>query len=162
MNPDGSDIRCLSPHETNEWHPSVTQGGAQVYGTAWPLSESYSLCVYDANMKPGMGRQSRKHVRGNYGIYLIDVFGNKELIYRDPEIASQNPIPLRPRKKPVVIPEETIRVADEQPAEGTVALINVYDSTKNWPEGTKIKSLRIYQILPMSVPSGAPPHEVGL
>lgn len=218
MNPDGSDIRCLSPHETNEWHPSVThgdmtiytrwdymdrhgctthmpwvttpdgrsaramhgnfaprelrpnmeldiraipdspqyattvathhgqafeslvtfdpaiedddvmapvkrmtpevdfpetQGGAQVYATARPLSETYFLCVYDANMKPGMGRQSHKHVRGNYGIYLIDVFGYKELIYRDPEIASQNPIPLRPRKKPAVIPEETIRVADE-------------------------------------------------
>jgi len=24
MAADGGDIRCLSPHETNEWHPSVT------------------------------------------------------------------------------------------------------------------------------------------
>jgi hydrazine synthase alpha subunit-like protein/F5/8 type C domain-containing protein len=267
MNPDGSDIRCLSPHETNEWHPSVahdgmiiytrwdyvdrhgcvahmpwvttpdgrnaravhgnfsprerrpdmeldirvipgspryvataaphhgqafgslvtfdpaiedddamspvrritpevdfpeTQGGAQVYATAWPLSEKYSLCVYDAGMKPGMGSQSRKHVRGNYGIYLIDVFGNKELIYRDPEIACQNPMPLRARTKPTVVPDESIRVADMDSAEGTMALINVYDGTKPWPADTRIKSLRVYQILPMSVPSGAPPHEVGL
>ena len=42
-----------------------------------------------------------------------------------------------------------------------MALINVYDSIKAWPEGTKIKQLRILQLVPMSVPSGAPPHETG-
>jgi len=267
MNPEGTDIRCLSPHETNEWHPSVTndgmiiytrwdyvdrhgctahlpwittpdgrnaravhgnfaprelradmeldiraipgshrfvatgaphhgqafgslvifdsriedddamapvkrltpeidfpetQGGAQVYGTAWPLSEDYYLCVYDAAMRSGMGRQGQKFVKGNYGIYLIDVFGNKELIYRNPDIASQSPMPLRPRFKPQVIPDQSIRVAADQPAEATLALINVYDTLTPWPEDMKIKSLRVYQILPMSVPSGAPPHETSL
>ena len=34
-----------------------SQGGAQVYGTAWPLSEDYYLCVYDATMQPGAGFQ---------------------------------------------------------------------------------------------------------
>jgi len=29
-----------------------TQGGAQVYGTPWPLSEKYHLCVYDPTMQP--------------------------------------------------------------------------------------------------------------
>ncbi|MHC4546322.1 MAG: HzsA-related protein [Planctomycetota bacterium] len=267
MNPDGSDIRCLSPHETNEWHPSVTndgmiiytrwdymdrhgctahlpwittpdgrnsravhgnfaprelradmeldvraipnshkfvatgaphhgqafgslvvfdpriedddamaplkritpevdfpetQGGAQVYGTAWPLSEKYYLCVYDPTMQPGIGRQGKNHLRGRYGIYLVDIFGNKELIYRDPKIACQSPMPLRPRSKPPVLPDKSVRVAKGQPAEGTLALINVYDTLTPWPQNMKIKSLRVYQILPMSVPSGAPPHETSL
>jgi len=267
MMADGSDIRCLSPHETNEWHPSVandgriiytrwdyvdrhgctahqpwvtttdgrdaravhgnfaprelradmeldvraipasqqfvatgaphhgqafgslvtfdtriedddamgpvkrltpevdfpeTQGGGQVYGTPWPLSEKYYLCVYDPKMRPGIGGQGQGHVRGDYGIYLVDVFGNKELIYRDPEIACQNPMPLRARTKPPVQPDESIRVPEGQPAEGTLALVNVYDSLRSWSEDMKIKSLRVYQILPMTVPSGNPPHETGL
>ncbi len=267
MNPDGSDIRCLSPHETNEWHPSVThdgrivytrwdyvdrhgctahlpwittpdgrdaraahgnfaprelradmeldvraipasqkfvatgaphhgqafgslvifdphiedddamapvkritpevdfpetQGGAQVYGTAWPLSEKYYLCVYDPMMLPRMGGQGGKHLSGRYGIYLVDVFGNKELIYRDPEIACQNPVPLRSTVKPPVIPDMSLRLAEGQAAEGTMALVNVYDTLTPWPREMKVKTLRVYQIIPMSVPSGDPPHETSL
>ena len=147
-----------------------TQGGSQTYGTAWPLSEKYTLCVYDAAMRPGAGRQGRGHVRGNYGIYLVDVFGNKELIYRDPSIACLSPMPLRPRKRPPIIPDGSKRVFAEaggatlnkKQETATLSLVNVYDSLKAWPEGTKITHLRAYQIIPMSVPSGGPPHEIGL
>ena len=151
-----------------------TQGGAQVYGTAWPLSEKYYLSVYDVRMKPGVGFQGGGYQRGDYGIYLVDAFGNKELIYRDPEVACQSPIPLRPRRKPPVMPEMTRAHTEEQPfvappadasdepPEATVAVVNVYNSRNAWPESTRIKQLRVIQILPMTVPSGRPPHEVGL
>jgi hypothetical protein len=147
-----------------------TQGGSQVYATAWPLSEKYYLCVYDPSMKPGAGRQGRQHKRGQYGIYLVDAFGNKELVYRDPAIACQSPMPLRPRKKPPIIPDGSKRVfapaggatLSKTPETATLALVNVYDSLKKWPEGTKVTALRVYQIIPMSVPSGGPPHEIGL
>ena len=279
MRPDGADMRCLSPHETNEWHPSVThdgriiytrwdyidrhgctahmpwittldgrdsrhvhgnfaprptrpdmevdvraipgsstymataaphhgqaygslilidpdledndgmgpvhrftpevkfpesQGGAQVYGTPWPLSKDYALCVYDAAMQPGAGRQGRKAVRGNYAIYLVDAFGNKELLYRDPAIACLSPIPVRPRPKPQVMPDVGARpqltqaapnLGDQAKAtEATLAVIDVYDGQKSWPEGTRITALRIFQLLPMSVPSGGGKHayETGL
>jgi hypothetical protein len=267
MNADGSDIRCLSPHETNEWHPSVTndgliiytrwdyvdrhgctahhpwitttdgrdaravhgnfsprelradmeldvraipgshrfvatgaphhgqafgslvvfdprvedddamrpvkrltpeiafpetQGGAQVYGTAWPLSETYYLCVYDRSVRNGKGQQGGGHLRGDYGIYLVDAFGNKELIYRDPNIACQSPVPLRARPKPLVMPEKSLRIAQDQDAEATLSLVNVYDTHTPWAKDIKITDLRVYQIIPMSVPSGAPPHETSL
>ena len=42
-----------------------------------------------------------------YALYLIDVFGNKELIYRDPEISCFMPTPLRSRPRPPVIPDTT-------------------------------------------------------
>jgi hypothetical protein len=138
-----------------------SQAGTQVYGTPWPLNDNYFLCVYDSAMRKGGGRQGGKNERGNYGIYLVDAFGNKELIYRDPEIACLSPMPLRPRPMPPVVPENCDRLADAPSGEGTMAVMNVYNSLLPWPEGTKIAALRIYQIFPCAVPSGRPPHETG-
>ena len=122
------------------------------YGTPWPLSETYYLCVYDADAK-------------NRGIYLIDRFGNRELLYRDGSISCLSPIPLRPRPKPPVIPEQTVQTAaatkaarasqsstGRQPL-ATVAVMNIYDADFTWPKGMKIKSLRIIQLLPKSNPT---------
>ena len=64
--------------------------------TAWPLSEHFSLCVYDAR------GSARRGTRNKHGIYVLDAFGNKDLIYRDPAISCLNPIPLRPRRRPPV------------------------------------------------------------
>jgi hypothetical protein len=138
-----------------------SQGGKEVYGTPWALSENYYLCVYDQAIRDGSTRQGSKHRSGNYGIYLVDAFGNKILVYRDPKIACLSPIPLRPRKRPPIIPEKTQRLAATPPKHGTMAVMNVYDSLKPWGEGVKVKALRIYQILPMSVPSGGAPHQTG-
>jgi hypothetical protein len=143
-----------------------SQGGSEAYATAWPLSEDYYLCAYDAAMAirvPG--------AQGRYGLYLVDSFGNRELLYRDPDIGCQNPVPVRPRPMPPVYPsqakneqrtEQPARRAQLEPAEGTVALVNVYDSLKPWPQGTRIAALRVLQILPMTAPSGRHPHEIGL
>jgi hypothetical protein len=116
-----------------------------IYGTPWPLSEDDFLCVYGADAR-------------NRGIYWIDRFGNRELIYRDPEISCLSPIPLQPRPMPPVIPTETSQAAEdahrERPA--TVAVMNIYDADFDWPEDTQIKALRIIQLLPKST---APPNE---
>jgi len=110
-----------------------------VYGTPWPLSEDDYLCVYDPKAE-------------NRGIYWIDRFGNKELIYRDPTISCLSPIPFRWRPTPPVIPSETSQAAEDahkdRPA--TIAVMNVYDADFEWPEGTEIESLRIIQLLPKS------------
>ncbi|MBT8036350.1 MAG: PD40 domain-containing protein [Verrucomicrobiae bacterium] len=139
-----------------------SQGGEEVYGTPWPLSENYYLCVYDTAMQYTHDKHSGKSNKGNYGIYLLDAFGNKVLLYRDTKMACLSPIPLRARNKPPVIPDMSDRRSKSPPQHGTMAVMNVYDSKLPWPEGTKIKALRIYQILPSSVPSGKPPHETGL
>jgi hypothetical protein len=117
------------------------------YGTPWPLSEDDYLCVYDADSK-------------NRGIYWLDRDGNRELIYRDPAISCYAPMPLQPRRRPPVIPDQTTQtlaarqtVAD-RPA--TIALRNVYESDFSWPEGAKVTALRVIQVLPKST---APPNE---
>ena len=43
------------------------------------------------------GKRREKHLRGDYGIFLVDALGNKELIYRDSEIGSLSPIPILPK-----------------------------------------------------------------
>ena len=161
FNPDIADDDAMGPVRrlTPEVGFPESQGGTETYGMAWPLSEDYYLCVYDSRNG------------GNYGIYLVDSFGNKELIYRDPEIACMSPMPLRPRPMPAVGPAPVLLAkskASPGPAypgkggEATIALVNVYDSFKPWPEGTRIRALRVLQVLPMSVPSGGPPHETGV
>ena len=129
-----------------------SQGGTESYGTPWALSEDYFLCAFEP----------LPDAHGLYGIYLVDSFGNRELIYRDPDIACHNPVPVRERARPPIVPETAERVAASEATEATVAIMNVYESQRQWPANTKIQALRVYQVLPMSVPSGAPPHETGL
>ncbi|MHB1036862.1 MAG: HzsA-related protein [Pirellulales bacterium] len=119
------------------------------YGTPWPLSEDDYLCVYDAEAR-------------NRGIYWIDRFGNRELVYRDPAISCVSPIPLRPRPCPPVIASGTTQTAEDLAATGgtarpaTIAVMNVYDSDFAWPVGSKVDRLRVIQVLPKTT---APPNQ---
>jgi len=166
INPQVTDDDGMGPVRrlTPEVNFPESQGGRQVYSTPWPLAENYHLCVYDA----AMSGASLKRPGENYGLYLLDAFGNKELLYRDPDIGCMNPIPLRPH--PLArIPAPMLAEAAEREAvcigdegQATMAVINVYDHQKAWPEDTKIHALRILQVLPCAVPSGGlRPHETG-
>lgn len=137
-----------------------SQAGREVYGTPWPLSETYHLCVYNPyvnGLKGGHGDA--------YGLYLVDAFGNKELIYRDPEIGCSSPIPLRPTPVPPVTVDPLLvnrkPLSPGDAGEGTMAVINVFNTLKPVPATAKIKELRILQLLPCSVPSGLAPHQTG-
>jgi hypothetical protein len=132
-----------------------TQKGTETYGQVWPLSEDFYLCAYDPAMEV-----SEITPKGNYGIYLVDSFGNRELIYRDPDIGCQSPMPFVPRKMPPMLPDQSDYSADGT-GKAVVSVANCYKTTHRLPRGTKIKALRIYQALPMTVPSGAPPHDPG-
>ncbi len=136
-----SQIERLTPNapfpESEGGKPLIRERMA--YGTAWPLSEDDYLCVYDAHAT-------------NRGIYWIDRYGNKELLYRDPTISCLSPIPVRPRPCPPVLPERTTQTAAAEASTGaggsTIALMNVYDSDFEWPEDTTISALRVIQVLP--------------
>lgn len=66
------------------------------YSTPWPLSERYFLVAYT---------YGKERDPAGYALYLIDVFGNKELVHRDPAISCFLPMPLRPRPRPPVVTE---------------------------------------------------------
>ena len=61
-----------------------------------------------------------------------------------------------------IVPERSERVAADQPAEATVAVLNVYNSLKPWPDGTRIGALRIYQVFPLSIASARVSHATGM
>jgi hypothetical protein len=139
-----------SPGVPCAMHAGKNNRQSEVYGTPWPLSENYYLCVYDRGQK-------------DYGIYLVDAFGNRELLFRDPAIACLDPIPLRARPTPPVLPAAT-RQADEgllagvPGAPGYLAVMNIYDSALAWPKETTIAALRIIQLFPKTTPAQDEPN----
>jgi len=117
------------------------------YGTAWPLSEDDYLCMYDRDAD-------------NHGIYWIDRYGNRELLFRDPSIPCASPMPLSARPMPPIIPSATTQTARDIASNGgvrpsTVGVMNIYESDFDWPEGTRVEELRVVQVLAKAT---APPN----
>ncbi len=123
----------------------------EYYAAPWPLSEKYFLVAYSPKplvWEPGANAPDA------LGIYLLDRHGNRELIYRDPQIGSTNPCPLVPRRVPPVLPS---LLPDDPPATGEVVLSDVYSGLGDCPPGT-IRQLRIVQIFPKTSPvANTPP-----
>jgi hypothetical protein len=105
-------------------------------------------------------------------MYLVDAFGNKELLYRDPEIGCLNPIPLRPRRARPWRRSWPSAVPKSNPAPGAAhrdqggrghggrdERLRQSQAVAGGHEDRR--QVRMLQVLPMSVPSGGPPHETG-
>ncbi len=125
------------------------------YRSPYPLSEKLFLAAYSYDRlrgEPGINRPNM------FGLYLCDAFGNKELLYRDPNLSSQWPVPLRSRPKPPV--REMVSqwaASTPQHPEGTFFLKNVYESWPKLPE-VEIRQLRIVQVLPKTTPHANSPR----
>ena len=129
------------PISETEWGRGAS-GPGQWYFSPQPLSETYYLVAYSP-IAPVSQKQRGANCPNGMGLYLLDRFGNRELIYRDPEICSLNPIPLRPRPMPRALPPQV----DPAKSAGVMVLSNVYEGLVDVPRGT-IKELRIVQIFP--------------
>jgi len=148
--PSMTKLKRMTPDQPFPWREMSRYTGPLDYGTPWPLSELFCLCVYDSDSA------IRRGPKNNYGIYLVDAFGNKELLYRDPDISCLSPIPMRPRPKPPVVSRhaaDLVRAAVKTPSRGpdavpmaTVGLANVYRSYHPFPVGVEIDKLRIIQV----------------
>ncbi len=123
----------------------------EYYTAPWPLSEKFFLVGYSPFplvWEPGANRKDA------LGIYILDAFGNRELLYRDPEIGSTNPCPLRPRPMPPVLASHLPENAE---ALGEMTVADVYQGLGPVPRGT-IKRLRVVQVFTKTTPfSNRPP-----
>lgn len=61
--------------------------------------------------------------RDHWGLYVIDRYGNRELLYLDPAISSKSPSPLRPRPVPPRLPD----TLDPQLAQQGLGLFTIQD-----------------------------------
>ena len=76
--------------------PETEGPGEHHYANPYPLSEEYFLVGWaDRGIQQGPPERAM-------AVYLFDVFGNQELLYRDPTITSQFPLPVAPRPRPPV------------------------------------------------------------
>lgn len=145
-----SQVKRLTPEvllpesETSPGFPSYNQKRmADHFATPWPLSEDFYLAAYARDQKKS-------------GLYLVDAFGNRELLWMDDTIPSIDPIPFRTRSKPPVIPDMTLSSVSSRdsdmvvPNEGEVVVVNVYESEIPLPKDVKIKWLRVIHTYPKS------------
>jgi hypothetical protein len=127
-----------------------SEGGARrwsdmAYGTAWPLSESFYLCNYKDR------------------VCVIDEFGNREFVCKVVNgLRPLDPIPLRARARPPVVPCGTWqgeRASRDAPT-ATIGVMDVRisDEFGKLPEGADIRQLRVVQVLPKSTPKANNPR----
>jgi len=136
--------------------PEEKRWPGHCYRTPYPLSEDVFLAAYSFEPLIGEPHANRANM---FGIYLVDRFGNKELLYRDLNIGSLWPMPLRARPRPPALPS---MLAETEPGEGTFFMQNVYDSWPQLSASTEpIHALRIVQVLPKTTPHANTPR-VGL
>ena len=86
----------------------------------------------------------------NWGLYVIDRYGNRELLYVDPEISSKRPMPLRPRQRPPILPE----ALDEELAAqglGQFTVQDVYLGLGPEVARGRVKYLRVAEEVPAAL-----------
>ena len=135
--PDDGKMAQLKRITPEYFFPEVEPGATHTYGTAWPLSEDFFLCNY------------------NFGLYLLDRFGNRDVIYEPGPGAYRvrDPFPLRPRRTPHTLPAMTWQGKREVLPEhrrAVISVMNVYaaDAAGKLPKGVKVKWMRIVQVIP--------------
>ncbi|MFP4379338.1 MAG: hypothetical protein ACLFUS_02460 [Candidatus Sumerlaeia bacterium] len=152
---------------TPETQPYNKYSNRGAFTTPYPLSETTYLCTWspDARLYTLNG-MTKNYEKPEYphGIYLMDAYGNKILLYRDAEISANLPYPVRVRQRQHIMPHSTATGAPKDqkplptdPDTANVTIMNVYESELPWPEGRKIDKLRIVQVLPKSSPGASNP-----
>lgn len=131
-----------------------TEGWSEAYyANPYPLSEEHYLVAWSDRRLPPHGNGNDPVVGDEnpinaLGLYLYDGFGNLELIYRDAEISSMYPIPVRPRPRPPIAGSNVDWAGAE---EGRFLLQDVYRGLDGVQRGS-VKSLRIVGVPPKTQP----------
>ena len=101
------------------------------YNTPWPLSDKYFLCA----------RAPQRHRPG--APYLVDVFGNEVLLHSE-GLGCYSPMPLAPRRRPIVIPSRR----DFGNGEGVFFVQDVHQGTHmKGVKGGSVRAMRVVEVL---------------
>jgi len=77
-----------------------------------------------------------------FGLYVVDRYGNRELVYLDPEMGSMSPSPLRPVPRPSILGQARESV-DETTDEGMFFMADVYRGLEGYVERGSVKYIRV-------------------
>jgi hypothetical protein len=79
----------------------------------------------------------------HFGLYVIDRWGNRELLYMDPAIGSMCPTPLRATPRPPVLSGTTLDTAEKETGQFTV--VDIYQGLEPDVQRGSVKYLRVCQ-----------------
>jgi len=146
----------------NKWSQSwrwpkqiVKDGGVRVAGgyfmTPYAISEKVYLASYGYGNKYARryGHYESDIDSNALGIYLLDSYGNMELVYRHPLYSSYSVLPMKERKQILPLPDMT----DFTKNYATCVIPDVYEGMEDVPRGT-IKYIRIAEALPWPIVPG--------
>jgi len=118
-------------------YPMKGRGG--VFREPYPFSEKFFLVSHrpGAKQKAGAGHQ----------LYVLDAWGNRAELYRDPNISCFQPTPLRPRRRPTAItPVDDTSAVNVQYTKSqglaTMFLLDVYQGLEGIKRG-RVKYVRV-------------------
>lgn len=123
-------ITNITPDVKPHYHMSWAR--QQCFRDPVPISRDYFLCSHAPFDK--------------FGLYVIDRYGNRELLYLDPEIASMSPSLLRP----VAVPPELGHIEsppEDSPPEGQFFVADVYQGIEPAVARGRVKYIRVCQEL---------------
>ena len=120
------------------------------FKSPWPLSETTFLASYSYDRLTG---EPGGNTPNQYGIYLCDAEGGRELVYRDPRISSLWARPLAPRTLPPLA-HSSIDGALAKRGAGTFALGQVTEAwPKAFPTNRTITALRVFHVINKTTPN---------
>jgi len=123
-------INNITPDVKPHYHMSWAR--QQCFRDPVPISHDYFLCSHAPFDK--------------FGLYVIDRYGNRELLYLDPEIASMSPTPLRPVAAPPVLGSSAVAAEEEEsPSEGQFFIADVYQGLEPAVKRGAVKYIRVCQ-----------------
>ncbi|UCD51270.1 MAG: hypothetical protein JSW27_01300, partial [Phycisphaerales bacterium] len=123
------------------------------YFDPWPLNEAFFLIPWGIISDRQKGLQEKDN-ETNMRLYLLDIFGNRELIsncYLSGGGHYLTARPLRARPTPPVHPTGTWQGERENTPShkrATIGIVNVRKADFDWPEDVTIKHMRIVQLFP--------------
>ena len=79
-----------------------------------------------------------------FGLYVIDRWGNRELLYLDPAMGSMAPMPLRPTPPPPVL-SQTLAAEEASAGQGQFVVADVYRGLEPKVKRGQVKYLRVCQ-----------------
>ncbi|MDP6636021.1 MAG: hypothetical protein QGG42_14070 [Phycisphaerae bacterium] len=115
-------------------HTARGRTDAGWYSSPYPLSENQFIASYSFD-------KNNTSTHG-YGLYLCDVHGNRDLIYRGKGYSCYSPIPLRARAKPRIIPDMVRGVDPKTP--GVLTISDIYQGLDGIKRG-EVKHLRVLE-----------------
>ena len=121
-------------------HYQMSRSHHDSFRDPYPISSDHFLVTHNPD---------NQHI---WGLYVIDRYGNRELLYVDPEISSKHPTPLRARPRPPVLASEL----DEELAKqglGQFTVQDVYQGLGSKVARGRARYLRVAQEVPATLES---------